>query len=144
MTKPDEQMLFYDSTPMLTTRPNNLQIYNENCETLVTIDLTSGKITYGENYKVDKASKIFWESLSSFHTLNTQADTILREIRRILCCEEGQNIHEAAKRAMNSVAKLKEAEKLVDEISKVLDKPDKTRLSAPPGIMDDAPDGYFN
>ena len=138
MTKPDE--MYFDSTPILTTAANNLVIYNENCEVLVTIDLPSGDVSYGENYIPNEAAKIFWDSLSSFHKINTQADTILREVRRILCCEEGQNIHEAAKRAMGSVAELEEAEKLVDEILGEC----KKRLTAPPGIMDDAPDGYFN
>lgn len=43
--------------------PNNLIIYSQDLGNLVIINLIDGSMTFGENYKPDKAAQIFWSAM---------------------------------------------------------------------------------
>jgi hypothetical protein len=91
--------------PLMTvshTLNNTFQIFNKN-EMLVSIDLSTGKLQYGENYVPDHAAKIFWEAMSHNAPIHKNAydtDHVLRQVRHILKTEEGTCVIERAKEVM--------------------------------------------
>lgn len=80
-----DQIMFYDSdaTISLTTAPMSFDIINDN-ETLVSIDMETGEVEFGENYTPSEAAKIFWDSLGYFHPKNcTCEDVFIGKVEKL-------------------------------------------------------------
>ena len=74
---PSDNIVFMDSSDTLlslTTAPMSFDIINDN-ETLVSIDMDTGEVEFGENYTPSKAAKIFWDALGVHHPYSTKWDT---------------------------------------------------------------------
>ena len=76
-----------EETPLIVLtdpRPLNFTISNGH-EEVVTIDLKTGKVTFGEGYEPDLAGKIFWEALARENpeVLKQEITDLKEEIARL-------------------------------------------------------------
>ena len=69
-----DQLLYYDAEAKMEMAPSefaftsvepsyDFNIFHEG-ETLISMDVRTGEVTFGENYTLDKASRVFWESVA--------------------------------------------------------------------------------
>lgn len=116
---------------------NNFEIYNEDGEMLVRLDMKSGDVEYGDNYCLNDAARIFWDVIGTYkqpdiweEKANLDAQHILREVRHILGVGEGEDILVHAKKLVGLV----HAKKLVGGPTAI----------AAPGCLDDMPEEYYD
>lgn len=68
----------YDATPILAefTGDHLFILYNDEGQDLITVNLSDGDITYGENYTPDEAARMFWDSIGQIKVedVNKQFD----------------------------------------------------------------------
>ena len=98
----DSSLSLYHSQPtsMVTVEPNNnFVITGDNGEELVCIDMGTGKTTIGPEYAPDEAARVFWKCIEQHkqpdaweENNNITSTEILRELRDIVGCKEGEDI----------------------------------------------------
>lgn len=108
---------------------NDFTITDENGEALVTLNMKTGDVEYGENYCLNDAARIFWDALGTYkqpdaweENENLTATQVLREVRQVLGVGEGESIIDTARALVNNQV---------------------TAMSAP-GCLDDMPESYFH
>ncbi len=100
----------YHSEPaqMVAFEPNNnFIIMGDDGKQLVCIDMGTGKTTLGPEYNPDDAARVFWNCIEQFkqpdagkENANIAATEVLRDVRRILGAEEGEDILDVAKQVI--------------------------------------------
>lgn len=150
----DVSLMYHNPTPsaMVQFVPNNnFEIYGEDGDMLVRIDMSSGDLEYGDNYNPNDACRVFWDCLSAFkrpdhweETDTYDASKVLRQVRRILEVPEAESIIEVARQRMGLTHE--------DHCNwhnwdhsyswSASDCTCEKLISAPPGIADDMPAEY--
>jgi len=68
---PADCIMFMETNPdvMLTLDPgpNTIQLFGSNNQMLVSIEMDTGEIEYGEDYTPDEAAQVFWNALGHYH-----------------------------------------------------------------------------
>ncbi len=93
-------------TSFVTFQPNNnFIITGDNGEEFVCINMKTGKTTLGPEYNPDLAARVFWNCIEQQfkqpdaweESANITATEVLRDVKKVLGVEEGENVVEVAR-----------------------------------------------
>ncbi len=148
----DDSVMYFESTPTLDFfSANNFEIYGEDGDMLVRINMSSGELEYGDNYNPTDACRVFWDCIDQYRKPdaweeNAEFDAVkvLGQVRRILEVPEAESIIEVARQRMGLTHEDRCNWHSWDHSCSwsASDCTCEKLISAPPGIADDMPAEY--